>query len=82
MKAARIMSEATLKARVLTEIKGKSWDVPEIGRQLGCGERMVFHHFRYGLPSRIVNGKRVTTRPRPRRIAPASVEDRMNRPPK
>jgi hypothetical protein len=52
---------ATLKTRLLTEIRGDDWGIPEIGRQFGCSERMVFHHFRYGLPSRIVNGKRVTT---------------------
>jgi hypothetical protein len=62
LKAARTMSEAqTLKARVLDEIRGTSWDVPEIARQFGCGERMVFYHFRQGLSSRLVNGKRVTT---------------------
>ena len=57
------MSEAqTLKTRVLAEIKGEHWDVVEVARQFGCCERMVFHHFRgNGLPSRIVNGKRVTT---------------------
>jgi hypothetical protein len=54
-------AQPTLKARVLAEIRGESWDVPEIGRQFGCCERMVFHHFRYGLKSQIVNGKRVTT---------------------
>jgi hypothetical protein len=51
----------TLKARVLNEIHGTAWDVPEIARQFGCGERMVFYHFRQGLPSRLVNGKRITT---------------------
>ena len=52
---------ATLKERLLAEIRGEDWGIPEIGRQFGCPERMVFHHFRYGLPSRIVNHRRVTS---------------------
>jgi hypothetical protein len=46
LKASHPMSEQTLKDRVLAEVRAETWDVPEIGRQLGCGERMVFFHFR------------------------------------
>jgi hypothetical protein len=66
------MSEQTLlKDRVLAEVLAETWDVREIGRQLGCGERMVFYHFRQGLPSRVVNHRRVST--------PAEVETYLRR---
>ena len=67
LKASHPMSEQTLKDRVLAEGPRETWDVPEVGRQLGCGERMVFYHFRTGLPSRVVNHRRVST--------PAEVEN-------
>jgi hypothetical protein len=51
----------TLKARVTAELEANTWAVPEIARQLGCGERMVFMHFRQGLQSRLINGKRRST---------------------
>lgn len=57
----------TLKDRLTAEMSGDAtWGVPEIGRQLGCGERMVHYHFRNGLKSRMVDGRR--------RAAPADVE--------
>jgi hypothetical protein len=65
------MSEQTLKDRVLGEVRAETWDVPEIGKQLGCGERMVFYHFRQGLTSRVVNHRRVST--------PAEVEQYLRR---
>ena len=74
---------ATLKERLLAEIRGEDWGIPEIGRQFGCPERMVFHHFRYGLPSRIVEPSTGHQPGRSRAVfAPALVEDWVNRPPK
>jgi hypothetical protein len=57
----------TLKDRLTAEMSGDAtWDVHEIGRQLGCRERMVHYHFRNGLKSKRVDGRR--------RAAPADVE--------
>ena len=84
MKASPAMPEQTLKDRVLAEVRAETWDVPEIGRQLGCGERMVFYHFRQGLPSRVVNHRRSQHAGRGGELLAPSIhdEDRMNRPQK
>jgi hypothetical protein len=51
----------TLRSRLLSEVKQQLWFVPDLAQQFECSERAIWDHFRRGLTSRMVNGKRAST---------------------